>query len=72
MALRWCATGMVEPGKQFCRGKGHRHLPALHAVLQAAVPTAPIHADDLSPRAWAYLVDFPHRGLLEPPLGIRG
>jgi putative transposase len=26
MALRWCAAGMVEAGKQFRRVNGHRHL----------------------------------------------
>ena len=34
MALRWCAAGMVEAGKQFRRVNGHLHLPALHAELQ--------------------------------------
>ena len=29
MALRWCAAGMVEAGKQFRRVNGHLHLPAL-------------------------------------------
>ena len=27
MALRWCAAGMVEAGKQFRRVNGHLHLP---------------------------------------------
>ena len=33
MALRWCAAGMVEAGKQFRRVNGHMHLrsPARHA-----------------------------------------
>jgi putative transposase len=35
MALRWCAAGMVEAGKQFRRVNGHLHLPALRAALQA-------------------------------------
>lgn len=26
MALRWCAAGMVEAGKQFRRVNGHLHL----------------------------------------------
>jgi putative transposase len=34
MALRWCAAGMVEAGKQFRRVNGHMHLPALRAELQ--------------------------------------
>ena len=33
MALRWCAAGMVEAGKQFRRVNGHLHLPALRAAL---------------------------------------
>jgi hypothetical protein len=35
MALRWCAAGMVEAGKQFRRVNGHLHLPALRAALDA-------------------------------------
>ncbi len=34
MALRWCAAGMVEAGKQFRRVNGHLHLPALRAALE--------------------------------------
>jgi hypothetical protein len=37
MALRWCAAGMVEAGKQFRRVNGYLHLPALRAALEAAV-----------------------------------
>jgi putative transposase len=37
MALRWCAAGMVEAGKQFRRINGHLYLPALRAALQAEV-----------------------------------
>jgi putative transposase len=37
MALRWCAAGMVEAGKQFRRVNGHLHLPALRAALEAEV-----------------------------------
>jgi len=33
MALRWCAAGMIEAGKQFRRVSGHLHLPALRAAL---------------------------------------
>jgi hypothetical protein len=29
MALRWCAAGVVEAGKQFCRLNGHLHLRSL-------------------------------------------
>ena len=34
MAMRWCAAGMVEAGKQFRRVNGHLHLPTLRAVLE--------------------------------------
>jgi putative transposase len=34
MALRWCAAGMVEAGKQFRRVNGHLHLPILRAALE--------------------------------------
>ena len=34
MALRWCAAGMVEAGKQFRRVDGHLHLPALRTALE--------------------------------------
>jgi transposase-like protein len=34
MALRWCAAGMVEAGKQFRRVNGHLHLPALRTALE--------------------------------------
>ena len=37
MALRWCAAGMVEAGKQFRRVNGHLHLPALRAALDEHV-----------------------------------
>jgi transposase-like protein len=37
MALRWCAAGMVEAGKQFRRVNGYLHLPALRAALRAEV-----------------------------------
>jgi putative transposase len=39
MALRWCAAGMVEAGKQFRRVNGYLHLPALRAALQAETAT---------------------------------
>jgi putative transposase len=34
MALRWCAAGMAEAGKQFRRVNGHLHLPTLRAALE--------------------------------------
>ena len=34
MALRWCAAGMVEAGKQFRRINGHLHLRALRDTLE--------------------------------------
>jgi putative transposase len=41
MALRWCAAGMAEAGKQFRRVNGHLHLAALRRALdeQAATET---------------------------------
>jgi putative transposase len=40
MALRWCAAGMVEAGKQFRRVNGYLHLPALRAALEAEAARA--------------------------------
>jgi transposase-like protein len=37
MALRWCAAGMVEAGKQFRRVNGHLHLRTLRAALERHV-----------------------------------
>jgi putative transposase len=37
MALRWCAAGMVEAGKQFRRVNGHLHLAKLRASLDAEI-----------------------------------
>jgi transposase-like protein len=34
MALRWCAAGMVEAGKQFRRVNGHLHLATLKKALE--------------------------------------
>lgn len=51
MALRWCAAGMVEAGKQFRRVNGHLHLPSLRAALerQIAEPVRPdVHNDEVS------------------------
>ncbi len=37
MALRWCAAGMIEAGKQFRRVNGHLQLPKLRAALDAEI-----------------------------------
>jgi putative transposase len=42
MALRWCAAGMVEAGKQFRRVNGHMHLRSLRATLEKV--TEPVGA----------------------------
>ncbi len=34
MALRWCAAGMIEAGKQFRHVNGHLHLSALRPALE--------------------------------------
>jgi putative transposase len=49
MALRWCAAGMVEAGKQFRRVNGHLHLPALRATLEREVTetVGPVVHDEL-------------------------
>jgi hypothetical protein len=39
MALRWCAAGMVQAGKQFRRVNGYLHLPALRAALETEIAT---------------------------------
>jgi transposase-like protein len=51
MALRWCAAGMVEAGKQFRRVNGHLHLPTLRAALdrEFTQPVGPaVHNDQVS------------------------
>ena len=51
MALRWCAAGMIEAGKQFRRVNGHLHLPTLRAALQREIaePVGPVlHNDEVS------------------------
>ena len=51
MALRWCAAGMVEAGKQFRRVNGHLHLPALRAALEresAEHVGSVVHNDEVS------------------------
>jgi transposase-like protein len=45
MALRWCAAGMLEAGKQFRRVNGHLHLPALREALHRHVGTETVGAD---------------------------
>ena len=49
MALRWCAAGMVEAGKQFRRVNGHLHLPALRHALEREVTETvrPVMQDEL-------------------------
>jgi putative transposase len=42
MALRWCAAGMVEAGKQFRRVNGHLHLRSLRDTLERV--TQPVGA----------------------------
>ena len=42
MALRWCAAGMVEAGKQFRRVNGHLHLRSLRDTLEGI--TQPVAA----------------------------
>ena len=39
MALRWCAAGMADAGKQFRRVNGHLHLRALRDTLNKATET---------------------------------
>jgi putative transposase len=39
MALRWCAAGMVEAGKQFRRVNGHLHLRSLRDTLEKVTET---------------------------------
>jgi len=51
MALRWCAAGMIEAGKQFRRVSGHLHLPALRAALEREVAESVgpvVHNDQVS------------------------
>ena len=51
MALRWCAAGMVEAGKQFRRVNGHLHLTTLRAALEREVAKSVVpvvHNDQVS------------------------
>jgi putative transposase len=46
MALRWCAAGMVEAGKQFRRVNGHLHLRSLRDTLERVTqPVGATHHD---------------------------
>ena len=45
MALRWCAAGLVEAGKQFRRVNGHLHLPTLRTALERHVAEQSVGAD---------------------------
>jgi putative transposase len=50
MALRWCAAGMVEAGKQFRRVNGHLHLAKLRATLDAEIAgtvTPAVHDEEV-------------------------
>ena len=51
MALRWCAAGMVEAGKQFRRVNGHLHLRSLRDTLDRV--TQPVGAADHTKRVQA-------------------
>jgi transposase-like protein len=44
MALRWCAAGMTEAGKQFRRINGHLHPPALRNALERHVAAENVSA----------------------------
>ena len=41
MALRWCAAGMVDAGKQFRRVNGHLHLRSLRDTLEKVTEPSP-------------------------------
>jgi putative transposase len=44
MALRWCAAGIAEAGKQFRRVNGHLHLAALRKALDEHVAAQTVGA----------------------------
>jgi transposase-like protein len=46
MALRWCAAGMIEAGKQFRRVNGHLHLRALRTALERHVAAENVRANE--------------------------
>jgi putative transposase len=45
IALRWCAAGLVEAGKQFRRVNGHLHLPTLRTALHRHVADQGVSTD---------------------------
>jgi len=51
MALRWCAAGMVEAGKQFRRVNGHLHLKTLRTALERHVGS-----DGVGPESYDHVV----------------
>jgi putative transposase len=46
MALRWCAAGMAEAGKQFRRVNGHLHLASLRRALEEHVASETVTTTD--------------------------
>jgi putative transposase len=48
MALRWCAAGMIDAGKQFRRVNAHLHLTTLRAALEREIAesVAPVVHND--------------------------
>jgi hypothetical protein len=51
MALRWCAAGMVEAGKQFRRVNGHLHLRSLRDTLNRVTEPAGASCHDETVKA---------------------
>ena len=51
MALRWCAAGMVEAGKQFRGVNGHLHLKTLRTALERHVGS-----DGVGPESYDHVV----------------
>jgi transposase-like protein len=51
MALRWCAAGMVEAGKQFRRVNGHLHLRSLRDTLERVTQPVGATRHDEEPQA---------------------
>jgi len=48
MALRWCAAGMDEAGKQFRRVNGHLHLRSLRDTLNRVTETVDATRHDVT------------------------
>jgi putative transposase len=46
MAMRWCAAGMVEAGKQFRRVNGHLHLRSLRDTLNRITEPVGVTGDN--------------------------